>query len=435
MIQVENVTKKYGQRVAVDHLNFVVNRGEILGFLGPNGAGKSTTMNIITGYLSATEGSVKLDGHDILEEPQEVKKQIGYMPELPPLYLDMTVQDYLSFVCDIKGVPRARRKENMDKAMEMLKITDVRGRLIKNLSKGYKQRVGVAQALIGTPPVLILDEPTIGLDPQQIIETRNLIRELGQGAHDHPQLPHPPRGPGGLHRVLIINRGRIVASDTPENLSRGLVGENRLTLRVAGSREATRSTLVRGVDARGQGGGAGQRGSPARWTSWWRRARDKDIRRADLRRVRAGRDAHPDDEVAWTSPSRRSSSTSSPKRRRYLRCSRYSARAAGVLLLAHRVHVRRASSSSSPGSSSPSPTSCRRTRTTRACSASITFIFLFVVPILTMRLLSEETRQKTDQLLITSPLSITGIVRGQVPRRGRRVPHHARSSRCSTPSS
>jgi ABC-2 type transport system ATP-binding protein len=238
LIQVENVTKKYGPRVAVDRLNFTVNRGEILGFLGPNGAGKSTTMNIITGYLSATEGSVKLDGHDILEEPQAVKKQIGYMPELPPLYLDMTVQDYLSFVCDIKGVTRARRRESMDRSMGLLKIADVRGRLIKNLSKGYKQRVGIAQALIGTPPVLILDEPTIGLDPQQIIETRNLIRDLGKehtiilSSHILPEVQ------AVCSRVLIINKGKIVASDTPENLSRGISGDNRLSVRLAGPEKA-----------------------------------------------------------------------------------------------------------------------------------------------------------------------------------------------------
>jgi len=234
LIQVDKVSKKYGQRLAVDHLDFTVNRGEILGFLGPNGAGKSTTMNIITGYLSATEGSVKLDGHDILEEPQEVKKQIGYMPELPPLYVDMTVRDYLSFVCDIKGVPRSSRRQNMERAMEMLMISDVRGRLIKNLSKGYKQRVGIAQALIGTPPVLILDEPTIGLDPQQIIETRSLIRNLGKehtiilSSHILPEVQ------AVCSRVLIINKGKIVASDTPENLARGMTGDNRLTVRVAG---------------------------------------------------------------------------------------------------------------------------------------------------------------------------------------------------------
>jgi ABC-2 type transport system ATP-binding protein len=237
LIQVENVTKKYGQRLAIDRLSFTVNRGEILGFLGPNGAGKSTTMNIITGYLSATEGSVKLDGHDILEEPQAVKRQIGYMPELPPLYVDMTVRDYLSFVCDIKGVARTRRKDNLERSMELTRIADVRGRLIKNLSKGYKQRVGIAQAIIGTPPVLILDEPTIGLDPQQIIETRNLIRDLGRehtiilSSHILPEVQ------AVCSRVLIINKGRIVASDTPENLSRGLSGDNRLSLRAAGSEQ------------------------------------------------------------------------------------------------------------------------------------------------------------------------------------------------------
>ena len=246
MIQVESVTKKYGQRIAVDHLDFLVNKGEILGFLGPNGAGKSTTMNIITGYLSATEGAVKLDGHDILEEPQEVKRQIGYMPEQPPLYMEMTVGSYLSFVADIKGVARSRRRENIDKAMERTMITDIRGRLIKNLSKGYKQRVGLSQALIGTPPVLILDEPTIGLDPQQIIETRNLIRELGKehtiilSSHILPEVQ------AVCTRVLIINRGKIVASDTPENLSRGLVGDNRLTLRVAAP-ERDVLAVVRGV--------------------------------------------------------------------------------------------------------------------------------------------------------------------------------------------
>ena len=246
MVQVENVTKKYGQRVAVDRLNFTVNRGEILGFLGPNGAGKSTTMNIITGYLSATEGAVRLDGHDILEEPEAVKRQMGYMPELPPLYLDMIVQDYLAFVCDIKGVARSRRRESMERAMELLKILDVRQRLIKNLSKGYKQRVGIAQALIGTPPVLILDEPTIGLDPQQIIETRNLIRDLGKehtiilSSHILPEVQ------AVCSRVLIINRGKIVASDTPENLSRGMTADNRLGIRVAGP-EAEALAVARGV--------------------------------------------------------------------------------------------------------------------------------------------------------------------------------------------
>jgi ABC-2 type transport system ATP-binding protein len=234
LIEVDNVTKRFGQRLAVDRVNFKVDKGEILGFLGPNGAGKSTTMNIITGYLSASEGSVKVGGHDILEEPAAVKRQIGYMPEQPPLYLEMTVKDYLAFVCDIKGVDAKKKRADIDRAMRLLMITDVSGRLIKNLSKGYRQRVGVAQALIGSPEVLILDEPTIGLDPQQIIETRNLIRELGKehtiviSSHILPEIA------AVCTRVVIINKGRIVASDTPENLSRGMIGENRLTLRVAG---------------------------------------------------------------------------------------------------------------------------------------------------------------------------------------------------------
>jgi ABC-2 type transport system ATP-binding protein len=277
LIQVENITKKYGQRLAVDHLNFTVNRGEILGFLGPNGAGKSTTMNIITGYLSATEGSVKLDGHDILEEPQAVKRQIGYMPELPPLYSDMTVQDYLSFVCDIKGVARSRRKANMERSMEMLKIADVRRRLIKNLSKGYKQRVGIAQALLGTPPVLILDEPTIGLDPQQIIETRNLIRELGK---EHTILISShilPEVQAVCSRVLIINRGKIVASDTPENLSRGLSSDNRLTLRVAAPQAEALAT-ARGVPHVQQVEALASR-EPGTVDLMIEAARDRDVRR------------------------------------------------------------------------------------------------------------------------------------------------------------
>ncbi len=234
MIQVIDVTKRYGQHIAVDHINFTVDKGEILGFLGPNGAGKTTTMNIITGYISATEGSVKVDGFDILEEPEEVKKRIGYMPEFPPLYMDMTVQEYLDFVSDIKKIDRAAKKRSMEKIMDLVKIGDVRKRLIKNLSKGYKQRVGLAQALIGAPPVLILDEPTVGLDPKQIIEIRSLIKELGKehtiilSSHILPEVS------AVCGRVIIINKGKIVASDTPENLSKRLSGTGRLSLRVAG---------------------------------------------------------------------------------------------------------------------------------------------------------------------------------------------------------
>ncbi len=233
MIEIQNVTKRFGQHLAVDNLNFTVNEGEILGFLGPNGAGKSTTMNIITGYISATEGTVTVDGYDILDNPEEVKKRIGYMPEFPPLYLDMTVREYLNFVFEIKKVDLKNRKQEMDRILELVRITDVRDRLIKNLSKGYKQRVGLAQALVGNPPVLILDEPTVGLDPKQIIEIRNLIKQLGRkhtiilSSHILPEVS------AVCQRVVIINKGRIVASDTPENLSKRLGESSKLTLRIA----------------------------------------------------------------------------------------------------------------------------------------------------------------------------------------------------------
>lgn len=235
MIEIQNVTKRFGQHLAVDNLNFTVNEGEILGFLGPNGAGKSTTMNIITGYISATEGTVTVDGYDILDNPEEVKKRIGYMPELPPLYLDMTVREYLNFVFEIKKVDLKDRKQEMDRILELVRITDVSDRLIKNLSKGYKQRVGLAQALVGNPPVLILDEPTVGLDPKQIIEIRNLIKQLGRkhtiilSSHILPEVS------AVCERVVIINKGRIVASDTPENLSKRLGESSKLTLRIAAS--------------------------------------------------------------------------------------------------------------------------------------------------------------------------------------------------------
>ncbi len=256
MIQVENVTKLYGGHVAVDGLSFSVEKGEILGFLGPNGAGKTTTMNIITGYLSATEGTVKVAGYDVLEEPLEVKKRIGYMPETPPLYGQMTVREYLDFVSDIKQVGRAEKKRGMEKIMDLVKIGDVQNRLIKNLSKGYRQRVGLAQALVGNPPVLVLDEPTIGLDPKQIIEIRTLIKELGKehtiilSSHILPEVS------AVCERVLIINKGKIVASDTPENLSRRLTGKSRVLVRIAGTEEEVRQVLagvpgVKSVEAQG----------------------------------------------------------------------------------------------------------------------------------------------------------------------------------------
>ena len=234
MIEIQNVTKRYGNKLAVDNASFTIQKGEILGFLGRNGAGKSTTMNIVTGYISATSGRVLLDGHDILEEPREVKRRIGYLPEMPPLYMDMTVDEYLRFVCAIKDVKKSYVKSHLDDITELIRITDVRGRLIKNLSKGYKQRVGMAQALVGNPDVVIMDEPTVGLDPKQIIEIRKLIKQLGED-HTIVLSSHILHEVADVcERVVIINQGKIVAQDTLENLTKNISDSNRFRLRVAG---------------------------------------------------------------------------------------------------------------------------------------------------------------------------------------------------------
>lgn len=243
MIEISNLTKRYGQIKAVNNLNFTVEKGEILGFLGPNGAGKSTTMNIITGYLPSSEGTVKVCGYDIMEDPKEVKKRIGYLPEQPPVYMDMTVRDYLDFVADLKMVDKNHKKSQLSDIMELVKITDHRNRLIKNLSKGYKQRVGLAQALVGSPEVLILDEPTVGLDPKQIIEIRKLIKALGKehtiilSSHILPEVS------AVCERVVIINKGEIAAIDTPENLSKGFGTASRLLVTVAGPRNSIVSAI------------------------------------------------------------------------------------------------------------------------------------------------------------------------------------------------
>ncbi|HVR70546.1 MAG TPA: ATP-binding cassette domain-containing protein [Vicinamibacteria bacterium] len=232
MIEVENLTKRYGRHTAVDGISFKVMKGEILGFLGPNGAGKTTTMRILTCYLPPTEGKARVAGFDVFEEPLEVKKRVGYTPETPPLYPDMAVREFLEFCARIKGVPAASRPRRLDDAMEKTRIADVRGKLIGRLSKGYRQRVGLAQALLGNPEVLILDEPTAGLDPKQIIETRELIRGLG-GEHTIILSTHIlPEVSMVCGRVVIINEGRVVAEDTPENLTHRLRGAATLRLEV-----------------------------------------------------------------------------------------------------------------------------------------------------------------------------------------------------------
>jgi len=233
MIEVKNLVKKYGPNCAVDNIAFTVRDGEILGLLGPNGAGKSTTMNIMTGYLSATSGTVTVAGHDILDNPMDAKRQIGYLPEIPPLYTDMTVYEYLSFVYDLKGVKDVKKAPHLTEVMEAVKLVDVKDRLIANLSKGYKQRVGLAQAMIGNPEVLILDEPTVGLDPMQIIEIRSVIKKLGKN-HTVILSSHILQEVQAIcDRVVIINNGKVSAVDTPENLAKSISNENKFMLRIA----------------------------------------------------------------------------------------------------------------------------------------------------------------------------------------------------------
>ena len=243
MITISHLTKSYGKKKALDDVSFTVGDGEVLGFLGPNGAGKSTTMNIITGYISSTSGSVEVDGFNILDDPIEVKKRIGYLPEQPPLYLDMIVYDYLDFVYDLKKVKTENKKEHIQNIINEVGIDGVKGRRIGNLSKGYKQRVGLAGALIGDPSVLILDEPTVGLDPKQIIEIRNLIKDLGAkrtvilSSHILSEIS------AVCERVIIIDNGKLVAEDTPENLSERFGKNNKMMLRVSGAKEDIEAVL------------------------------------------------------------------------------------------------------------------------------------------------------------------------------------------------
>lgn len=242
MIEVKNLTKRYGSKTAVDNVSFTAEDGEILGFLGPNGAGKSTTMNILTGYLSSTEGQALINGVDILEDPVKAKKYIGYLPEQPPLYLDMTVMEYLKFVYSLKKC-KLPIKSHLGEICELVKITEVKNRVIKNLSKGYKQRVGLAQALVGNPPVLILDEPTVGLDPKQIIEIRSLIKKLGKN-HTVILSSHIlPEVQAVCDRIVIINRGKLVANDTSDKLVQNLSGDHKLIVRAEGNPAEIRKLL------------------------------------------------------------------------------------------------------------------------------------------------------------------------------------------------
>ncbi|HWT76706.1 MAG TPA: ABC transporter ATP-binding protein [Mobilitalea sp.] len=243
MIEVKNLVKRYGNQAAVDNLSFTVEKGQVLGFLGPNGAGKTTTMNIITGYISATQGTVTINGHDVFEEPEEVKKMIGYLPEFPPLYPDMTVREYLAFVAELKKVNKNERKQMIEDIMNSTKITPMADRLIKHLSKGYKQRVGLAQAIMGYPELIILDEPTVGLDPKQIIEIRDLIKELSKN-HTVILSSHIMQEVSAVcDTIMIIDRGKLILSDKPENLSARLGATGGLKLVVKGNKKTVTSAL------------------------------------------------------------------------------------------------------------------------------------------------------------------------------------------------
>ena len=233
MIEVKNLTKRYGEKLAVNDISFTVEKGEILGFLGPNGAGKSTTMNMLTGYISSTSGQILINGKDIFTQPKEAKANIGYLPEIPPLYMDMTVDAYLNFMFDLKKCKLPRRAHLQD-VCDLCKISDVRKRVIKNLSKGYKQRVGLAQALINNPPVLILDEPTVGLDPNQIIEIRTLIKKLGKkhtvilSSHILPEIQ------AVCDRIIIINKGTVAADGIADEIAKNITNEHKMTMRIEG---------------------------------------------------------------------------------------------------------------------------------------------------------------------------------------------------------
>ena len=246
MVEIKHLTKRYGSVLAVDDISFSANPGEILGLLGPNGAGKSTTLNIITGFLSSSEGSVEIEGYDILDQPKKAKEKIGYLPEQPPLYPEMTVKKYLEFIFDLKKV-RLPKKEHVDEVMTIVKLKDVENRIIRNLSKGYRQRVGLAGALIGNPPVLIHDEPTVGLDPKQIIETRKLIRTLGK-KHTVIFSSHVLSEVSAIcDRVVLINKGQIVADSPIDKLSEVINGTGMLTLEVEGSQNTIKNAIG-GVD-------------------------------------------------------------------------------------------------------------------------------------------------------------------------------------------
>lgn len=242
MIKIENLVKRFGDKTAVDGISFTVDEGEIVGFLGPNGAGKTTTMSMLTGYLSSTEGVAEINGINIFDNPIEAKKQIGYLPELPPLYMEMTVKEYLNFIYDLKGC-KLNRAKHLQEICDTVKISDVYNRVIRNLSKGYRQRVGIAQALVGNPKVIIFDEPTVGLDPKQIIEIRNLIKNLGRNHTVILSTHILPEVQAVCDRIIIINKGKIVANEKTENINNLFSGSRRMCIKVCGPAKEILNTI------------------------------------------------------------------------------------------------------------------------------------------------------------------------------------------------
>ena len=282
MIEVRDLVKRYGDHVAVDHISFTIEEGRIYGFLGPNGAGKSTTMNIMTGYIGPTEGDVCINGHSILEEPEEAKKCIGYLPELPPVYTDMTVQEYLAFCAELKGIDKEDRPREIRKAVKRAKLEEVYTRLIGNLSQGYRQRVGLAQAILGSPQTIILDEPTVGLDPKQIIEIRELIRELAKehtvilSSHILPEIQEV------CDQIIIIHRGKLLANGTPAELEQKLGGTTLDVTVKAGTPEEVKD-MLRGVS--GITGIRIREYAPGELTATLRLKKGSDVREAVFRAV------------------------------------------------------------------------------------------------------------------------------------------------------
>ena len=275
MIEVKNLVKRYGDHCAVDHLSFTVEDGQVFGFLGPNGAGKTTTMNIMTGYLAATEGTVRIDGHDILEEPEAAKACLGYLPEIPPLYGDMTAEEYLRFCARLKRIPKKELEDQLQRVLTLTHLEDMAGRLVRNLSKGYRQRVGLGQAILGFPSTIILDEPTVGLDPKQVVEIRDLIRQL---ARDHTVILSShilSEIRAVCDRVLIIRKGKFVACNTPEALEGKLSAGGALELEVRADADQAAAVLetVEGVTGCAV---LGRTGGNARLSVSW----DRDVREA-----------------------------------------------------------------------------------------------------------------------------------------------------------